>query len=82
MAETIWSIIAVIGGLGMVGVVAYFLVTTWKGRPANQEPAEHSELDWVPLHEAGRRLLIPTARAAVARLAALLASEHRLHPPG
>jgi 8-oxo-dGTP pyrophosphatase MutT (NUDIX family) len=61
---------------------AYFLVTTWKGRPANQEPAEHSELDWVPLHEAGRRLLIPTARAAVARLAALLASEHRLHPPG
>ena len=61
---------------------AYFLVTTWKGRPANQEPAEHSELDWVPLHEAGRRPLTPTARAAVARLAALLASEHRLHPPG
>ena len=61
---------------------AYFLVTTWKGRPANQEPAEHSELDWVPLHEAGRRPLTPTARAAVARLAALLASGHRLHPPG
>jgi hypothetical protein len=36
----------------------------------------------VPLHEAGRRPLTPTARAAVARLAALLASEHRLHPPG
>jgi len=61
---------------------AYFLVTTWKGHPANQEPAEHSELDWVPLHEAGRRPLTPTVRAAVARLAALLASEHRLHPPG
>ena len=61
---------------------AYFLVTTWKGQPANQEPAEHSELDWVPLHEAGRRPLTPTARAAVARLAALLASGHRLHPPG
>src|SRR6185503_12319318 len=61
---------------------AYFLVTTWKGRPANHEPAEHSELDWVPLHEAGRRPLTPTARAAVARLAALLASGHRLHPPG
>ena len=61
---------------------AYFLVTTWKGHPANQEPAEHSELDWVPLHEAGRRPLTPTARAAVARLAALLASGHRLHPPG
>jgi 8-oxo-dGTP pyrophosphatase MutT (NUDIX family)/2'-5' RNA ligase len=61
---------------------AYFLVTTWNGRPANQEPAEHSQLDWVPLHEAGRRPLTPTARAAVARLAALLASGHRLHPPG
>lgn len=61
---------------------AYFLVTTWKGRPANQEPAEHSELDWVPLHEAGGRPLTPTVRAAVARLAALLASGHRLQPPG
>jgi 2'-5' RNA ligase/8-oxo-dGTP pyrophosphatase MutT (NUDIX family) len=61
---------------------AYFLVTTWKGRAANQEPAEHSELDWVPLHEAGGRPLTPTARAAVARLAALLASGHRLQPPG
>ena len=55
---------------------AYFVVTTWNGRPANQEPAEHSELDWVPLHEAGGRPLTPTARAAVARLAALLASGH------
>ena len=61
---------------------AWFLATAWKGQPTNQEPAEHSELDWVPLYEAGRRPLTPTARAAVARLAAVLASRHRLHPPG
>jgi 8-oxo-dGTP pyrophosphatase MutT (NUDIX family)/2'-5' RNA ligase len=61
---------------------AYFLVTAWKGEPANREPSEHSELDWVPLHEAGRRPLTPTARAAVARLAAVLASGPRLHRPG
>jgi 8-oxo-dGTP pyrophosphatase MutT (NUDIX family)/2'-5' RNA ligase len=61
---------------------AYFLVTSWKGQPSNREPSEHSELDWVPLHEAGQRPLTPTARAAVTRLAAMLASGHRLHPPG
>jgi len=61
---------------------AWFLATAWKGQPANREPAEHSELDWVPLYEAGRRPLTPTARAAVARLAAVLASRHRLQPPG
>jgi 8-oxo-dGTP pyrophosphatase MutT (NUDIX family)/2'-5' RNA ligase len=61
---------------------AYYLATAWKGEPVNQEPSEHSELDWVPLHQAGRRPLTPTTRAAVARLAALLTSGHRLHPPG
>jgi 8-oxo-dGTP pyrophosphatase MutT (NUDIX family)/2'-5' RNA ligase len=61
---------------------AYFLVTAWKGEPANRAPSEHSQLDWVPLYEAGQRPLTPTVRAAVARLAALLASAHRLHPPG
>jgi 2'-5' RNA ligase/8-oxo-dGTP pyrophosphatase MutT (NUDIX family) len=60
---------------------AWFLATAWKGRPANREPAEHSQLDWVPLHEAGQRPLTPTTRAAVARLAAMLASGHRLHRP-
>ena len=61
---------------------AYFLVTAWKGEPANREPAEHSQLDWVPLYQAGQRPLTPTARAAVARLAAALAAGHRLHPLG
>jgi 8-oxo-dGTP pyrophosphatase MutT (NUDIX family)/2'-5' RNA ligase len=60
---------------------AYYLATAWKGRPSNREPSEHSELDWVPLHEAGDRPLTPTTRAAVARLAAVLATGHRLHRP-
>ena len=37
MAETIWSIIAVIGGLGMVGVIAYFLVTGHHDRDEDEE---------------------------------------------
>jgi 8-oxo-dGTP pyrophosphatase MutT (NUDIX family)/2'-5' RNA ligase len=61
---------------------AYFLVTAWKGEPANREPAEHSQLEWVPLYQAGQRPLTPTVRAAVARLAAVLAAGHRLHPLG
>ena len=61
---------------------AYFLVTAWKGEPANREPAEHSQLEWVPLYQAGQRPLTPTARAAVTRLAAVLAAGHRLHPLG
>jgi 8-oxo-dGTP pyrophosphatase MutT (NUDIX family) len=61
---------------------AYYLATAWKGRPTNQEPSEHSKLEWVPLYQAGQLPLTPTARAAVARLAAVLASRHRVHPPG
>jgi 2'-5' RNA ligase/8-oxo-dGTP pyrophosphatase MutT (NUDIX family) len=57
---------------------AWYLATAWKGRPRNQEPSEHSELAWIALHEAGQRPLTPTTRAAVARLAALLASGQRL----
>jgi 2'-5' RNA ligase/8-oxo-dGTP pyrophosphatase MutT (NUDIX family) len=60
---------------------AYFLATTWKGRPHNLEPSEHSQLDWLTPHEAAERPLTPTTRAALARLAALLASGRRLHPP-
>lgn len=61
---------------------AYFLVTAWKGEPANREPAEHSQLEWVPLYQAGQRPLTPTARAAVTRLAAVVAAGQRLHPLG
>ena len=60
---------------------AYFVATAWKGRPSNREPAEHSELDWVPLHEAAERPLTPTTRTALARLAALLATPGPLQLP-
>ena len=58
---------------------AWFLATAWKGTPRNLEPTEHSQLDWVSLHAAAGLPLTPTTRAAVARLAALLASGRRLH---
>jgi 2'-5' RNA ligase/8-oxo-dGTP pyrophosphatase MutT (NUDIX family) len=60
---------------------AYYLATAWKGRPHNLEPSEHSQLDWLALHEAARRPLTPTTRAALARLGAVLASGHRPHRP-
>jgi 8-oxo-dGTP pyrophosphatase MutT (NUDIX family) len=53
---------------------AWFVATAWKGEPTNREPSEHSELDWVALHRAAERPLTPTTRAALTRLAALLAS--------
>jgi 2'-5' RNA ligase/8-oxo-dGTP pyrophosphatase MutT (NUDIX family) len=59
---------------------AWYVATAWKGTPRNLEPVEHVELDWVPLHAAGELPLTPTTRAAVARLAALLASGGRLQP--
>jgi hypothetical protein len=37
MAETIWSIIAVIGGLAMVAVILYFLVTGKGDRDKEEE---------------------------------------------
>jgi 2'-5' RNA ligase/8-oxo-dGTP pyrophosphatase MutT (NUDIX family) len=47
---------------------AFWVATAWKGVPRNQEPAEHSELAWVPLHQAAERPLTPTTRQALARL--------------
>jgi 8-oxo-dGTP diphosphatase len=59
---------------------AWFLATAWKGEPRNREPSEHSQLEWVALHRAAELPLTPTTRAAVARLAAVLAARQRLHP--
>jgi 2'-5' RNA ligase/8-oxo-dGTP pyrophosphatase MutT (NUDIX family) len=60
---------------------AWYLATAWQGRPSNREPAEHSELAWVPLHEAPGLPLTPTTRAAVARLAAWLSAPGPLQAP-
>jgi 8-oxo-dGTP pyrophosphatase MutT (NUDIX family)/2'-5' RNA ligase len=59
---------------------AWFLATAWKGEARNREPSEHSEVEWVALHQAAERPLTPTTRAAVVRLAAMLAARRRLHP--
>jgi 8-oxo-dGTP pyrophosphatase MutT (NUDIX family)/2'-5' RNA ligase len=59
---------------------AWYVATAWTGEPRNREPSEHSELEWVALHEAAEHPLTPTTRAAVARLAAVLAARGRLHP--
>jgi ADP-ribose pyrophosphatase YjhB (NUDIX family) len=47
---------------------AFYLATAWLGEPRNTEPAEHSELAWVPLWEAAGRRLAPTTRAALGRV--------------
>jgi 8-oxo-dGTP pyrophosphatase MutT (NUDIX family)/2'-5' RNA ligase len=58
---------------------AFYLATAWTGEPANTDPAEHSELAWVPLPEAGELPMAPTTREALARLATLLGSPGSLH---
>jgi hypothetical protein len=40
MAETIWSIIAVVGGLLMVVVIFYFLITGREDRDREEEARE------------------------------------------
>jgi 8-oxo-dGTP pyrophosphatase MutT (NUDIX family)/2'-5' RNA ligase len=59
---------------------AFYLATAWKGEPGNRDPAEHSELAWVPLPRAAERPMAPTTREALARLATLLGSPASLHP--
>jgi 2'-5' RNA ligase/8-oxo-dGTP pyrophosphatase MutT (NUDIX family) len=59
---------------------AFYLATAWKGEPGNRDPAEHSELAWVPLPEVGQRPMAPTTREALARLAALFGSPGSLYP--
>jgi 8-oxo-dGTP pyrophosphatase MutT (NUDIX family)/2'-5' RNA ligase len=59
---------------------AFYLATAWKGEPSNREPAEHSELAWVPLQRAAERPMAPTTREALARLVAVLGSPASLHP--
>jgi hypothetical protein len=40
MVETIWSAIAVVGGLGMCGVILYFLLTGKNDRYVEEEARE------------------------------------------
>jgi 8-oxo-dGTP pyrophosphatase MutT (NUDIX family) len=59
---------------------AFYLASAWKGEPRNREPAEHSELAWVPLRRATELPMAPTTREALARLATVLRSPSWLHP--
>jgi 8-oxo-dGTP pyrophosphatase MutT (NUDIX family)/2'-5' RNA ligase len=59
---------------------AFYMATAWNGELANRDPAEHSELAWVPLPEVGELPMAPTTREALARLATLLGSPASLHP--
>lgn len=43
MAETIWSLIAVLGGFGTIAVIAWFLVTGRHDRDEEQAAREYYE---------------------------------------
>jgi 8-oxo-dGTP diphosphatase len=59
---------------------AFYLATAWKGEPSNREPAEHTELTWVPLRRAAELPMAPTTREALGRLASVFGSPPWLHP--
>ena len=59
---------------------AFYVASAWKGEPSNREPAEHSELAWVPLRQAAELPMAPTTGEALARLAAVVGSPPWLHP--
>jgi 8-oxo-dGTP pyrophosphatase MutT (NUDIX family)/2'-5' RNA ligase len=59
---------------------AFYVASAWKGEPSNSEPAEHSELAWVPLGRAAELPMAPTTREALVRLAAVVGSPPWLHP--
>jgi 8-oxo-dGTP pyrophosphatase MutT (NUDIX family) len=59
---------------------AFYVAAAWKGDPSNNEPAEHTELAWVPLRRAAELPMAPTTREALVRLAAVVGSPPWLHP--
>jgi 8-oxo-dGTP pyrophosphatase MutT (NUDIX family)/2'-5' RNA ligase len=47
---------------------AFYLTTTWRGEPRNNDLEEHTRLEWVRLEAASELPLAPTTRRALARL--------------
>ena len=47
---------------------AFYLATAWRGEPRNQDPEEHSRLEWVTLETMAELPLAPTTRRALGRL--------------
>jgi 8-oxo-dGTP pyrophosphatase MutT (NUDIX family)/2'-5' RNA ligase len=58
---------------------AFYVASAWNGEPSNREPAEHSELAWVPLRRAAELPMAPATREALVRLASVLRAPW-LHP--
>jgi ADP-ribose pyrophosphatase YjhB (NUDIX family)/2'-5' RNA ligase len=52
---------------------AFYLATAWRGQPHNQDPKEHSHLEWIALDRMAGLPLAPTTRRAVGRLLEVLA---------
>jgi 2'-5' RNA ligase/ADP-ribose pyrophosphatase YjhB (NUDIX family) len=51
---------------------AFYLATAWQGEPRNQDPKEHSQLEWMALEAMAGLPLAPTTRRALARLLEVL----------
>lgn len=51
---------------------AFYLATAWRGEPRNNDPLEHTRLEWVTLEAASELALAPTTRTAFARLLEVL----------
>jgi 8-oxo-dGTP pyrophosphatase MutT (NUDIX family)/2'-5' RNA ligase len=51
---------------------AFYLATAWQGEPRNQDPKEHSRLEWMALEAVPDLPLAPTTRRALARLLEVL----------
>lgn len=51
---------------------AFYLATAWEGEPRNQDPKEHSRLEWMALDATAGLPVAPTTRRALARLLEVL----------
>jgi 8-oxo-dGTP pyrophosphatase MutT (NUDIX family)/2'-5' RNA ligase len=51
---------------------AFFLATDWQGEASNQDPNEHSRLEWMTLESMAGLPLAPTTRRALSRLLEVL----------
>src|SRR6266536_498882 len=47
---------------------AFYVASAWRGEPRNQDPKEHSRLEWIALQAMADLPLAPTTRRALARL--------------
>jgi 2'-5' RNA ligase/8-oxo-dGTP pyrophosphatase MutT (NUDIX family) len=47
---------------------AFYVASAWQGEPRNQDPKEHSRLEWIALQAMADLPLAPTTRRALARL--------------